>query len=245
MKETREFLCIADHVDPLIYTASVKERFGHVDAVFSCGDLKRNYYEFIVSMLNVPFIYVLGNHSPFSLDKSDLSSDYDFSGGGCNDSDLRRRKLFGGGLHVDGRVTYLKKQDLIAAGFGGSIRYNQGDNQYSEVEMFFRILKIIPKLYFNKIFRGRYLDILITHAPPRWVNDREDLCHHGFKVFRWFLRRFRPACMIHGHIHLYDCNAVRETSYEGVPVINVYDHYILKFPLERKDNEKSEPADLR
>jgi hypothetical protein len=38
--------------------------------------------------------------------------------------------------------------------------------------------------------------------------------------------------MIHGHIHLYSYDTVRETNYEGVPVINVYDHFLLKLPLE-------------
>ncbi len=236
MKDPLEILCIADHVDPLIYSKSLKDRFGRVDAVLSCGDLKRNYYEFIVTNLNVPFLYVLGNHSPFSIEKPmPLCCDPENADYPVNERSVR--SLFNGGILADGKSVYLKNLDLIVAGFGGSIRYNRGDNQYTEGEMFLRILKLIPRLLLNRIIRGRYLDIFITHAPPRHVNDREDPCHRGFRVFRWFLRNFKPKCMIHGHIHLYNYDTSRETVYSGVPVINVYNHYILKMPGEVKSDE--------
>ena len=219
-----KILCIADHLDPLVYSDALKSRFSDVDLVISCGDLKRHYYEYIVSTLNVPFVYVLGNHSQFSLSKSDME-EYSY--------DSRDKpRLFPGGVLADGRCIYLKKLDLIIAGFGGSRRYNIGDNQYTEFEMTVRVFKILPRLLFNRIIRGRWLDILITHAPPRHVNDLEDPCHRGFKVFRWFLKRFKPACMLHGHIHLYQNNLPRVSHYAEIPVINAYKHYLLKLPLE-------------
>jgi len=225
LKKPLEILCIADNIDPLIYTESLKNRYGHVDAVISCGDLKRNYYEFIVCNLDVPFIYVLGNHSNFSMSKS-------------ASNDFLEEKLFSGGKLADGKSLYLKKLDLLVVGLGGSINYNRGENQYTEAEMFIRILALLPRLLLNKIIHRRYLDIFITHAPPRDVNDRKDPCHRGFRVFRWFIRKFTPLCMIHGHIHLYNYDTVRETVYEGVPVINVYNHYLLKLPLKKEENEK-------
>lgn len=226
MKKPLEILCIADHVDPLIYSESLKKRYGHVDAVLSCGDLKRNYYEFIVSNLNVPFVYVLGNHSNFSIEKSVTE-------------DLSEERLFSGGRLADGKSVYLKKLDLLVAGFGGCIKYNRGENQYTEAEMLYRIMSLYPRLLWNKLIHGRYLDIFITHAPPRHVNDREDPCHQGFNIFRWFIRTFKPRCMIHGHIHLYNYDSERTTMFEGIPVINVYDHYVLKLPLEETNDERS------
>ena len=65
-KPACRLLCVADHVDPLVYSGAVKERFSHIDIVISCGDLKPNYYDFIVTSLNVPLYYVLGNHSVFT-----------------------------------------------------------------------------------------------------------------------------------------------------------------------------------
>ncbi|MFW6208587.1 MAG: metallophosphoesterase, partial [Spirochaetota bacterium] len=49
---TRKILCISDHVDPLIYSNQLKERFKDIDLVLSAGDLDRPYYGFIVSTLN-------------------------------------------------------------------------------------------------------------------------------------------------------------------------------------------------
>ncbi len=230
LKGSKEILCIADHVDPLIYSPSMKERMGHVNAVFSCGDLKPHYYEFIVTNLNVPFLYVLGNHSKYTLhpDKMTQFGELGQNENGC---------LFCGGILADGKCIRLKKLDLIVAGLGGSINYSGGDNQYTEVDMFFRILKIIPVMIWNRIFHGRYLDILLTHSPPRHINDQEDYCHRGFRIFRWFIRRFKPVFLLHGHVHLYDSNAPRESLYMGTRVINTYDHYILKLSGENENED--------
>jgi len=37
-----------------------------------------------------------------------------------------------------------------------------------------RVLSIIPGLLVNKIKYKRYIDILITHAPPFGINDEKD-----------------------------------------------------------------------
>ena len=55
-------LCIADHIDPVIYSANLKARFADVDLVLSAGDLSLEYYDFIVSTLNKPLLFVFGNH---------------------------------------------------------------------------------------------------------------------------------------------------------------------------------------
>ena len=218
-KKQLEILCIADHVDPLIYSSSLRERFKNIDLIISCGDLEQGYYEYIVSTLNVPFIYVLGNHSQFYIKRDSMSGSFESSS-----------NLFSGGNLADGRSVYLKEADLIIAGFGGSMRYNRNGNQYSEAEMVLRVIGLIPRLLVNKLLHGRFLDIFITHAPPRGINDGEDLCHRGFKIFRWFLDTFRPRYMIHGHVHLYSNMNERIGEYNGIPVINAYKHYILRLP---------------
>jgi len=38
---------------------------------------------------------------------------------------------------------------------------------------------------------------------------------------------FKPRYLIHGHVHLYDINARRETMYNKTRVINAYDHVLL------------------
>ena len=112
------------------------------------------------------------------------------------------------------------------------MRYNNGLNQYTERQMKIALLKMVPGLLWNKIRYGKYLDIFLTHASPRHIHDKEDPCHRGFECFNWFIRRFSPSYLIHGHIHLYDANDQRITTVKNkgkteTIVINAYSHIVL------------------
>jgi Icc-related predicted phosphoesterase len=107
------------------------------------------------------------------------------------------------------------------------MRYNRGENQFTEFGMYLEIFKLIPRLILNRLFRGRFLDILLTHASPAGIHDKQDRCHWGFKAFLWFMRVFKPKYLIHGHIHLYDLADVRLTRYQDTLVINAYSHYVI------------------
>ncbi len=217
-------LCISDDVDALVYSSGIQARFAHIDMILSAGDLYFNYYNYIVSMLNKPLYFVFGNHNLKHL------RDYRKSAGDVrigDGVDLHKRPA-GGGTYVGDKVLYLKKYRLIIAGLGGCKRYSCGPNQFSEFQMLGKMLKMLPRLLWNRIFHGRCLDILLTHAAPQGINDREDPCHKGFKVFLWFMRTFKPRYLLHGHIHLYDINRPRVAHYQGTQVINVYSRYELE-----------------
>jgi Icc-related predicted phosphoesterase len=107
------------------------------------------------------------------------------------------------------------------------MRYNKGPNQFTEFQMTFEIIKIIPRLLWNRVFHGRYCDILLTHAPPKGIHDKNDRCHTGFKIFLWFMKVFKLLYLVHGHIHLYDLSDVRCTKWEDTTVINAYSHYVI------------------
>ncbi|HCO48411.1 MAG TPA: hypothetical protein DIT55_02830, partial [Spirochaetaceae bacterium] len=62
--KTLKVLCVADEVDLLVYSSSIRERFGDIDLILSAGDLPGEYLGFIASMLNKPMISVAGNHDP-------------------------------------------------------------------------------------------------------------------------------------------------------------------------------------
>jgi Icc-related predicted phosphoesterase len=83
------------------------------------------------------------------------------------------------------------------------------------------------------LFHGRYLDILITHAPPYGIHDQEDRCHQGFRAFRAFMDRFRPRYLIHGHVHVYGANETTESVYRQTKVINTYGYRVLEIDGER------------
>lgn len=223
---TMKILFVADEKDPLVYSPNVAERYGDVDLVISAGDLPLRYYEFIVSSLNKPFYFVFGNHHVEDLAKFKKSSSIEDSMTVKFD---RSRMGWGiGGNYIDGLVMRDKGTGLLLAGLGGSMRYNNGTHQFSEFDMYLRICALIPRLWYNRLRYGRYLDILIAHAPPRGIGDGEDLCHTGFKAFLWFMRVFRPRYLVHGHVHLFDLNSQRITRYHETDVINVFGSFLLE-----------------
>jgi Icc-related predicted phosphoesterase len=213
-----KILCISDQIDPLVYSSCIKERFADVDLILSAGDLPMDYIDFIISSLNKPLFFVFGNHhlKEIKYFKKNLNTLVSFE----------ERNLFACGAVYLG--TKVKTEgDFIVAGLGGCMRYNNGENQFTDFQMFLEMAKLFPKLLWNRIFHGRFLDILLTHAPPRGIHDRKDKCHLGFKAYLWFMKVFKPKYLVHGHIHLYDLADVRCTKWENTMVINAYSHFII------------------
>jgi Icc-related predicted phosphoesterase len=198
-------LAISDEVEELLYSPAIRARFAHVDLVLSCGDLPPYYLDYIVSMLNVPVYSIRGNH--------DGRPEYTENG---------PRTQPTGAIDLHRRV--VNEDGLLIGGLEGSLRYNNGACQYTETQMRLNVARMIPRLLWNKLRYGRYLDILITHAPPRHIHDQPDRCHRGFEVFRWFLRAFRPSYHLHGHIHIYNNRTVRLTRFQDTLVLNAFGH---------------------
>jgi Icc-related predicted phosphoesterase len=201
-----KILAVSDRVDELVYSPAIKHLFSDVDLVLSCGDLPHYYLEFIVTLLGGPLFYVIGNHANSVKNLYAPREEWEYPGGCTN-------------LH--GRVVNYK--GLLLAGLEGSMRYNNNDHfQYTEREMAARVWALAPQLVMNKLFHGRHLDILVTHAPPRGIHDREDLCHRGFQALRTFMDRFKPRYLIHGHIHIYGPSEPVDTVYGDTHVMNAY-----------------------
>jgi len=213
-------LTISDKVEPLLYGPQLKRIVGHVNLVLSCGDLPDYYLDYIVSILNVPCYFVHGNHAQgveFFRRPQERS--------------WKRWSRFASSCNLNDRVVY--EQGLLIAGFEGSMRYNRNPRfQYTETEMLFKVLRMAPRLLWNRLRYGRYLDILITHAPPFGIHDGPDLCHRGFRCFLTFMRWFRPRYLIHGHKHVYGPNEVTRSVYHQTEVINTYGYRILELTPE-------------
>jgi Icc-related predicted phosphoesterase len=181
--------------------------------VFGCGDLPFYYLEYIVTLLNVPLLYVRGNHD----DRPHYMSDG------------RVVERAEGCLDVDGRA--VCEAGLLVAGIEGSMRYRpDGTCMYTDSEVAAKLARLAPRLLLNKVRYGRYLDLLITHAPPFGIHDRSDLAHTGFKSFLPFMRTFRPRYLLHGHVHTYSPLAATQTHYRDTFVINVHPYLELDIP---------------
>lgn len=220
-------LAVSDKVVPALYSEHVHRVIGDVDVLISCGDVPPYYLDFLATALNVPFFYVLGNHPLGAVDPAS------------------RRLRLPREANLHRRVVYHR--GLIWGGLEGSRRYRpHAPFQYTEQEMWLHCLALVPRLLWHRLVHGRYLDVLVTHAPPRYIHDAEDLAHQGFTCFRWFMRVFRPRYLLHGHVHVYRPDTPTHTVFGETHVINVYPYKLLGLePADRKVFRRQVSAQLR
>lgn len=246
-----KILCVSDFIDPLVYNQNAKETFGDVDLILSAGDLPLDYIDFIVSVLNKPTYFVFGNHNLkgfnyYANPKAQFEHGIPDIGKMNDSSNAHGGTYLGFCSKADKTLSFTdpvtgKQTPLLIAGAGGCVRYNNGQSQYTEGQMKFRLLKMVPRLLYNKFKYGRYLDIFLTHASPRHIHDKEDPCHLGFECFNWFLKKFKPTYMVHGHIHLYDMREERIGKYWDTIIVNAYAHNIIEFPVSADNTQNISP----
>jgi Icc-related predicted phosphoesterase len=117
---------------------------------------------------------------------------------------------------------------LLVGGLEGSMVYNKGEHQYSEMQMALYARWMAPALALNRLRYGRGVDIMISHAAPKGIHDQPDRCHQGFGAFLGMMRRYHPLYWLHGHIHIYRQDAVRVTRYLDTTVMNVYEYQLIE-----------------
>jgi len=207
-------LAVSDRVLEFLYSPDVQRRLPKIDLIISCGDLPYYYLDFLASALGAPLVYVKGNH--------DVGPQYTADG----------QTLQGvrGGRNLHG--ISVSAEEVLIAGLEGSMRYRRDSTQiYSETEMTFQVLRLLPTLIANRIFRGRALDILVTHSPAFDIHDAPDLPHTGFRIFRTLIRLARPRLHLHGHVHVYRNDQRRQTTFHSSESINVYPYKVLEYDL--------------
>jgi Icc-related predicted phosphoesterase len=204
--EKIKILSVSDVVDPTLHGQAGKEPFKDIDVIISCGDLPPEYLSLLLNAFNVPLYFVSGNH------------------------DIRYRdKLPEGGFNLHGRLKRIK--GLRFLGLEGSRWYNGGLYQYTEAQMRAAIRRLRPALW----WQGG-VDVVVTHAPPRNIHDAEDLCHRGFKTFRWLMDKYQPDYLIHGHIHRHFSDPTeRVTRVGATKVVNTYGYNLLEIETGPKN----------
>jgi len=123
-----------------------------------------------------------------------------------------------GCINIDGRLEDVR--GLRIAGLGGSLRYKEGPNQYSQGQMSRRALKLELRLRLKRVRAGRKLDILVTHAPPFGLADAKDAAHVGFVGVLRLIQSFHPLLAVHGHIHPFG-RTIPERKFKATRIINV------------------------
>jgi uncharacterized protein len=197
-----KILAVSDRVVDWIYSPKIRLRLSDTDLVVGCGDLPLEYLDFIISSLDVPVLYVKGNHS-LPEPRGKLSN---HNSCGCVD------------LH--GKVMIINGYSF--AGVEGSLKYNNGVYQYSQFEMWLNVIKLVPSMLANRLKYRRFLNVFVSHAPTWGIHDQSDLPHQGIKAFRWLLTQFKPDYHLHGHIHRYRPDMVTVSVFRKTKVVNVY-----------------------
>lgn len=186
-----KILAVSDVESKYYYEYYTPGKLSGFDLILACGDLRRDYLEFLATMAPCPVLYVRGNH----------------------DSALLRNPP-GGCICVEDRIYVC--QGIRILGLGGSHRYRDGACMFTERQMRARIRRLRPQLW-----RHRGFDILLTHAPARHINDFDSPAHRGFECFVTLLERYQPRFFVHGHIHKsYGMNIPQKTLWHNTAVIN-------------------------
>ena len=206
---TVKILVLSDEVVERLYSLCTNGHFNDIELILGCGDLPYPYLENLLTFLNVPLLYVPGNH--------DLTYN--------PDNPLAHAE---GASNLDLKLARLKK--FLIGGFGGSIRYRpDGTNQYTQSEAYFRAFRLLPRLFLNRLNYGRALDILITHSPPYGIHDEETQAHQGLKAINWLLRVATPRYHFHGHTHFQRRNlSPSETTQNITKIVNVFPYKIIE-----------------
>lgn len=202
-----KILAIADEESKYLWDFYEEGKLDGIDLIISCGDLDPRYLSFLVTFASVPLLYVHGNH------------------------DVKYQKIPPDGcICIDDRI-YVHDGVRIL-GLGGSMRYKDGDYQYTERQMRRRV----RKLWFQLLRHGGF-DILVTHAPAYQLNDGRDLPHQGFQTFVELMEKYKPKFFLHGHVHMnYGMRHKRYDKYKETHIINAYEKCVFDFEAEDVKN---------
>ena len=213
-------LAVADRIEGGLWSDAVHRL--RADIVVACGDLPFEYLGWLADALEVPVVFVPGNHDP------------DLSGFRTSHQGLVLRAGLPatapwplGTINADGTV--VDAAGLRIAGLGGCLRYGEGPNQYSQRQQGRRARRLAARARWRTRGGRHPVDLLITHAPARGVGDEDDLPHHGFDAIHGLVRALRPRLMLHGHVEpVRGGTSMRIGTTE---VLNVVGHRMIDFDV--------------
>lgn len=194
-------LAVSDVESKYLYDYYTPGKLDNLDMIIACGDLSVEYLEFLVTLADVPLLYVHGNHD----------DGYKREPEGC--------------ICIDDKI--FEYNGVRFVGFGGSYRYKEGKYMYSERQMKIRLhkmwLKIRRRGGFDVLVThapARHLNDFdnLTHRGFECFNSLLDRFHPKLFVHG------------HVHTN-YGARIPRKCDRNGTTVINATDHYILDIDI--------------
>ena len=155
-------LAVSDEVDNVLYAdvGAVRE----ARLIVACGDLPFDYLGYLMNALDVPLVFVPGNHDP------DVSGYRTSRAGLTLRAGLPARTPWPAGA-VSADRAVVDVAGLRLAGLGGCRRYRDGPNQYTPRQQARRAHSLARRARWRELRDGRGVDVLLTHAPPRGAGD--------------------------------------------------------------------------
>ena len=168
-------LAVSDEPDPSLDSPATRAGLGPIDMVIGAGDLQPEYLSFVGDAFGAPLHYVRGNH--------DVGAAWAQTEHTLLPEPMPDAKL-------------VDEAGVRIIGFSGSPTYSgrglevaSGGMWRKALVAWLRAAPVRPVL-------------VVSHAPPRDVNDDDDLAHRGFTAFRWLTSRLEPPLWLHGHTAL-------------------------------------------
>lgn len=217
-------LAVSDEVEESLYAdlRTVRE----TELILACGDLPFDYLSYLIDGLQVPLVFVPGNHDP------------DLQGYRTSRAGLTLRAGLpvqapwpAGAISADGAVVDVL--GLRIAGLGGCVRYSTGPNQYTQHQLARRARGLVLRARWRRFRDGRGVDVLLTHTPPRGVGDGEDRPHHGFDSLHPLISRLNPPLLLHGHVHPFG-TATPDLKVGSTTVRNVVGRHQFQIPVPNR-----------
>jgi calcineurin-like phosphoesterase family protein len=211
-------LAVSDEVDDAL--VADPSSVGRAELILACGDLPFEYLDSLMNALDIPLVFVPGNHDP------DVSGYRSSRAGLTLRAGLPARPPWpDGAINADGRIVDVA--GLRLAGLGGCQRYSDGPNQYTDRQQTRRARSLRVRAWWRRQRDGRGVDVLLTHAPPRGVGDADDPPHRGFRALPGLVAALQPAALLHGHVHPYGA-PVRRDRLGRTAVCNVTGWHLLR-----------------
>ena len=194
-------LAVSDIESKYLYDYYTPGKLDNLDLIIACGDLSEEYLEFLVTLADVPLLYVHGNH----------------------DDHFKREPE--GCVCIDDKFYEYKGVRFV--GLGGCYRYKEGKYMYTERKMKLRVQKLWLKIRRHHGFDvlvthapAWHLNDFdnLTHRGFNCFNTLLD----KFKPKLFFHG--------HVHTN-YGARIPRKCEHNGTVVINATDHYILEIDI--------------
>lgn len=191
-------LIVSDVESDRFYEFYKPGKLDNFDLIISCGDLKVEYLEFLVTMAKCPLLYVHGNH----------------------DEGYRREPQ--GCICIDDRIYYYK--GLRIMGMGGSFRYRDGMYMYTEAQMKSRILRLWPSIVRHRGFDILVTHAPARHLNDFDTLPHRGFECFNFLLKKYKPRVFAHG---HIHRN-YGVSIPQKTQHGSTTVINAYEYCIVE-----------------